>query len=92
MNSQRSSNKERIGEERQKLNQICIQLYLAAQEKEDESELARIVRGLEVATAELKEHWQSCRCATHFPRCLSVQTVPATAPLAPILPRAWALN
>jgi hypothetical protein len=41
-------------EERQKLNQMCIQLYLAAEEKEDERELARIARGLEVAKAELE--------------------------------------
>ena len=54
MNSQQSSTRERIAEERQKLNEMCIQLYLAAQEKEDERELARIVRGLEVATIELR--------------------------------------
>ncbi len=54
MNSQQLSGRERIAEERQKLNEMCIQLYLAAQEKEDERELARIVRGLEVATTELE--------------------------------------
>ena len=54
MDSPQWSSRERIAEERQKLNQMCIQLYLAAQEKEDERELTRIARGLEVATAELE--------------------------------------
>jgi hypothetical protein len=52
MNSQQSSSRERIAAERQKLNQMSIQLYLAAQEKEDEGDLARIISGLEVATTE----------------------------------------
>ena len=54
MDVQQWSSKERIAEERQKLNDMCIQLYLAAQDKEDERELARIARGLEVATTELE--------------------------------------
>jgi hypothetical protein len=54
MKTQKPSSKERIAEGRRKLNYACIQLYLAAQEKEDERELASIVRGLEIATTELE--------------------------------------
>jgi hypothetical protein len=54
MDSPKWSSRQRIAEECRKLNQMCIQLYFAAQEKEDERELARIFLGLKVATTELE--------------------------------------